>query len=66
MVTQRLYGFNPYLYDRYHTKCIGITQKAAKKLDEYVCEACLDKEPKTGKGEYRWIGTGMMSEGLRR
>ncbi|KAJ1032358.1 hypothetical protein NDA18_001844 [Ustilago nuda] len=30
----------------YHTKCIGITQKAAKKLEEYICEACLQKDPK--------------------
>ncbi|KAJ1030090.1 hypothetical protein NDA16_001003 [Ustilago loliicola] len=31
----------------YHTKCIGISQKAAKKLEEYICEACLKQEPKT-------------------
>ncbi|CDS00623.1 hypothetical protein [Sporisorium scitamineum] len=27
----------------FHTKCVGMTQKAAKKLDEYICEACSNK-----------------------
>ncbi|SPO20294.1 related to BYE1 - negative regulator of transcription elongation [Ustilago trichophora] len=31
----------------YHTKCIGITQKAAKKLEEYVCESCSTKDVET-------------------
>ena len=39
-------------HHRYHTKCIGITQKAAKKLKEYVCEACTNKANETKNSEY--------------
>uniref|UniRef100_V5E8E0 Transcription factor BYE1 n=1 Tax=Kalmanozyma brasiliensis (strain GHG001) TaxID=1365824 RepID=V5E8E0_KALBG len=35
--------------DWFHTKCLGITQKAAKKLDEYVCDACTSKTAKSTK-----------------
>ncbi|SNX81945.1 related to BYE1 - negative regulator of transcription elongation [Melanopsichium pennsylvanicum] len=31
----------------YHTKCIGITQKAAKKLDEYICDSCRTRHSET-------------------
>ena len=37
---------------RFHTKCIGITQKAAKKLDEYICDACTSKAADADKGKY--------------
>lgn len=36
---------------RFHTKCIGITQKAAKKLDEYICEACSSTAAASDKGK---------------
>ncbi|CBQ68026.1 conserved hypothetical protein [Sporisorium reilianum SRZ2] len=35
--------------DWFHTKCVGMTQKAAKKLDEYVCESCVNKAASTEK-----------------
>ncbi|TKY90839.1 hypothetical protein EX895_000837 [Sporisorium graminicola] len=33
----------------FHTKCVGMTQKAAKKLDDYVCESCADKATSAGE-----------------
>ncbi|WFD04400.1 Transcription factor bye1 [Malassezia obtusa] len=30
----------------YHFRCIGLTKRAAEDLDEYVCQACTEKEAK--------------------
>ncbi|PWZ01454.1 hypothetical protein BCV70DRAFT_230662 [Testicularia cyperi] len=35
----------------FHTRCIGITQKAAKKLDEYVCQSCTESAETTVSAE---------------
>ncbi|WFD41481.1 Transcription factor bye1 [Malassezia psittaci] len=30
----------------YHFRCIGLTKKAAEKIDDYMCQSCIDKNEK--------------------